>query len=63
MVVERVGARLVPGGYPVVDVPPMIGRHRLRLYAEALDGVDRLQHAFDTGPTYDLQQDVAAGTN
>ena len=63
MMVERVGARLVSSSEPVVDVTPMIGRNRFGIDADALDGVDRLQHALDPGPALDLQQDFAARTN
>lgn len=61
MLVGGVGARLVSGSQPVVDMPPMVGRDILRIDADRLDCVDVPEHLFDPGPAVDLQQDVAAG--
>ena len=62
MLVWRVGARFLAGCHPVVDVSPVIGRHRFRIDAETLDCVDRLQHALDLSPALELEQNVAART-
>jgi hypothetical protein len=47
MALARIGARFVAGGEPVVDMPPMIGTGLGRIDARLLDGIDRLQYAFD----------------
>ena len=63
MLVWRVGARFLAGGHSVVNMPPVVGRDRCGIDAETLDRVDRLQHALDLSPAFELEQDVAAGTN
>ena len=47
MQTERIGARFLPRRDPVVDVPPMILRDRLRINSETLDRVDHLQHTLE----------------
>lgn len=61
MLVERVGARLMACGHPVMDVLPVFRRNRVRLDADRFDCIDVAEHIFDLRPAVDLQQDFAAG--
>lgn len=60
MLVERIGARALSGGHPVVDVPPVFRRNGVRIDADRLDRIDVAQHVLDLRPALDLQQDLAA---
>src|SRR5713226_123908 len=48
---------------PVVDVPPVVRRDVGRIDAQRLDGIDRLQHAFDLRPDVYPQQTLPAGAD
>ncbi len=60
MLIARVEARLMAGGETVVEVAPVFRRGVDWIDVERLNGVDRLEHAFDLGRVVDAQQDFAA---
>ena len=63
MALHRVGARFLTGARTVGDVPPVIGRDVAGVDAGVLCGVDVAQHLLDLRPTFDLEQNLAAGTH
>src|SRR5712692_11801210 len=48
---------------PVVDVPPVVRCDIGRIDAQRLDGIDRLQRAFDLWPAVYPQQTLPAGSD
>jgi hypothetical protein len=46
-----------------VDVPPVVRRNVGRIDAQRLDGINRLQHAFDLRPAVYPQQTLPAGAD
>ena len=63
MAFTRVGVRDRARRQPVVDVPPVVRRNVSRIDAQRLDGIDRLQHAFDLRPAVYPQQTLPAGAD
>src|SRR5258708_2221111 len=59
----RVGVRDRARRQPVVDVPPVVRRDLGRIDAQRLDGINRLQHAFDLWPAVHPQQTLPAGSD